>query len=210
LWNKAVERHIKESRSPLILHLATHGFFLPNQAHVTAEPASRSEDSEWVGSADVRVGGPETENPLLRSGLAFAGANTWLNGGSTLAAAEDGILNAIEVSSLELLGTELVVLSACETGLGTVHVWEGVFGLRRAFALAGAKTLVITLWKVADRQTVELMVSFYQQLLSGKSRGEALRGAQLELKKRFPSPFYWAAFICQGDSGPLTVTFDRI
>ena len=205
LWNMAMKSRLKGSRSPRILHLATHGFFLSNQGRVTAGPSSRSEDSEWVAGSDARLAGPEIENPLLRSGLALAGANTWLNRGSTRAVAEDGILNAIEVSSLELVGTELVVLSACETGLGTVHVWEGVFGLRRAFALTGAKTLVMSLWKVEDRQTVKLMVGFYRQLRSGRSRGEALRGAQLELKKRYPSPYYWAAFICQGDPRPLAV-----
>src|SRR5262249_37564700 len=129
----------------------------------------------------------------------FAGANTWALGGTLPAAAEDGILYAVEVSSLDLVGTDLAVLSACETAIGTVHVWEGVFGLRRAFALAGAKTLIMSLWQVADRQTPALMSEFYRQLLAGAPRGESLRRAQLALKKKYPSPYYWGAFICQGD-----------
>jgi CHAT domain-containing protein len=113
------------------------------------------------------------------------------------------------VLGLDLLATDLVVLSACDTGLGTVRVWEGVFGLRRAFALAGAKTLVMSFWKVPDRQTKDLMLDFYRQLLADKPRAEALREAQHELKKRYPNPFYWGAFICQGDPGPLAQLVPR-
>jgi CHAT domain-containing protein len=143
------------------------------------------------------------ENPLLRSGLALAGANTFLEHGTLPAEAEDGILTAEDVSGLDLLTTELVVLSACETGLGEIHVGEGVFGLRRAFVLAGAKTLVMSLWKVPDEQTRELMEGFYHRILSGHPRADALREAQLAMKKKYPDPFYWGAFICQGDPGPL-------
>jgi CHAT domain-containing protein len=146
---------------------------------------------------------PGMENSLVRSGLAFAGANTWRAGRSTPPGAGDGILNAVDLSSLDLLGTDLVVLSACETGLGAAHVWEGVFGMRRAFALAGASTLIMSLWEVADQQTVDLMVDFYRGLHIGKSRGEAFRKAQLALKERYSSPYYWGAFICQGEIGPL-------
>jgi CHAT domain-containing protein len=117
--------------------------------------------------------------------------------------AEDGILTAEDVSGMDLLATELVVLSAAETGLGEVRVGEGVFGLRRAFMLAGAKTLVISLWKVADQQTQELMVDFYCRIMAGQPRADALREAKLAIKARYPAPFYWGAFICQGDPGPL-------
>jgi CHAT domain-containing protein len=96
-----------------------------------------------------------------------------------------------------------VVLSACETGLGDVHVGEGVMGLRRSFVLAGAKTLVMSLWKVSNQQTQELMVDYYHCILNGEGRAEPLRNAQLELKQRYPDPFYWGAFICQGEPAPL-------
>src|SRR5581483_3334823 len=135
------------------------------------------------------------ENPLLRSGLALAGANIWLCGGSPPAEAEDGMLTAEDVTGMDLLDTELVVLSACETGLGQVHVGEGVFGLRRAFAVAGARTLVMSLWKVPDEQTKELMVDFYQRILRGEPRAEALRQAQQTVRARHPDPYYWGAFI---------------
>jgi CHAT domain-containing protein len=143
------------------------------------------------------------ENILLRSGLALAGVNTWNRGGSLPAEAEDGLLTAEDVSGLDLLRTDLVVLSACETGLGKVWNGEGVYGLRRAFVLAGAKTLVMSLWKVPDQQTQELMGEFYQRIQRGQPRAEALREAQLAMKKRYSYPYYWGAFICQGDPSPL-------
>jgi CHAT domain-containing protein len=148
-----------------------------------------------------RLAGPLPENPLLRSGLALAGVNTWLRQGNPPPEAEDGLLTAEDVSGLDLLDTELVVLSACETGLGEVRVGEGVFGLRRAFVLAGAKTLVMSLWKVPDQQTQELMADFYRRILSGQPRPDALRTAQLSLREKYPHPFYWGAFICQGEPG---------
>jgi len=115
---------------------------------------------------------------------------------------------AEDAAGLDLLDTDLVVLSACETGLGEVSVGEGVFGLRRAFVLAGARTLVMSLWKVPDEQTQELMEDFYHRMLGtdGKPpqpRAEALRDAQLAVKARHPQPFYWGAFICQGYDGVL-------
>jgi CHAT domain-containing protein len=102
-----------------------------------------------------------------------------------------------------LLATDPVVLSACETGLGEVRTGEGVFGLRRAFVLAGARTLVMSLWKVPDAQTQELMEDFYRRILAGQPRADALRQAQLALRAKHPDPFYWGAFICQGEPGPL-------
>ena len=143
------------------------------------------------------------DNPMLRSGLALAGVNTWLKNRPLIKEAEDGILTADDVAGWNLFNTELVVLSACETGLGDIVTGEGVFGLRRAFVLAGAQTLVMSLWKVPDEQTKELMVNFYKHLLSGKPRAEALREAQLQMKEKYPNPYYWGAFICQGNPGPL-------
>src|SRR5262249_6428488 len=137
-------------------------------------------------------------------GVALAGGNAFLRGGAPPEGAEDGLLTAADVAGMDLLGTELVVLSACETGLGQVHASEGVFGLRRAFVVAGAKTLVMSLWKVPDEQTQELMIDFYRRLLAGVPRAEALRQAQLQLKRRYPDPYYWGAFICQGEHAPLS------
>lgn len=194
----ALEASLKAVPSPRILHIATHGFFLPDQ------------ERDKPGTAGTGTWGRLShglENPLLRSGLALAGANTWLKHGDLPPDAEDGILTAEDVSGLELHNTELVVLSACETGLGEVQVGEGVFGLRRAFILAGAKTLVMSLWKVPDQQTQALMADFYRRILVGEPRAEALRQAQLALKAKYPDPLYWGAFICQGEPGPLKGNF---
>jgi CHAT domain-containing protein/tetratricopeptide (TPR) repeat protein len=204
LADQALEARLKACRSPRIVHLATHGFFLQDQPR---DPNKERRDLgvlAWQAEGGWgRLSGPGLENPLLRSGLALAGANTWLRKGELPAEAEDGILTAEDVSGLDLLATELVVLSACETGLGEVHAGEGVFGLRRALVLAGAKTLVMSLWKVPDAQTRELMEDFYRRILAGQPRTEALGEAQLEMKKKYPDPLYWGAFICQGDPGPL-------
>ena len=116
---------------------------------------------------------------------------------------EDGILTAEDASGLDLLFTDLVVLSACQTGLGDIKAGEGVFGLRRAFLLAGAKTLLMSLWKIPDEETQMLMEGFYKRILEGKPRAEALREAQLEVKAVSPEPLFWGAFISQGDPGPL-------
>jgi CHAT domain-containing protein len=207
----ALEGRLKTAcRSPRILHLATHGFFLPDQERdLNREGRGLGFDiGEFSSAKDgmARLSGPMMENPMLRSGLALAGANTWLKAGTLPEEAEDGLLTAEDVTGLDLLATELVVLSACETGLGQVHIGEGVFGLRRAFVLAGAKTLVMSVWKVPDEPTRELMEDFYRRLLAGEGRAEALRQAQLALKAKYPEPFYWGAFICQGDPGPLATS----
>jgi CHAT domain-containing protein/tetratricopeptide (TPR) repeat protein len=200
----ALEKRLKEHRSPRILHIATHGFFLADQERDPNE--IRTSPMEANFGASERMGYlSNLENPLLRSGLALAGANTWLQGEVLPSEAEDAILNGEDVAGLDLLDTELVVLSACETGLGDVRSGEGVFGLQRAFILAGARTLVMSLWKVPDQQTQELMVDFYRRILAGTPRAVALREAQLEVKARHPDPQYWGAFILQGDPGPLSV-----
>jgi CHAT domain-containing protein len=197
-----LETPVKRNRSPRILHIASHGFFLPD--------ARRDRDKVQLELGTiVEPGGKglsrlaHLENPLLRSGLALAGANTWLARGELPEEAEDGLLTAEDVTGMDLLATELAVLSACETGLGEVHVGEGVYGLRRAFVLAGVKTLVMSLWKVPDQQTQELMENFYQRLLKGQPRAEALRKAQLAIRERYPNPLYWGAFVSQGNPAPL-------
>jgi CHAT domain-containing protein len=114
------------------------------------------------------------------------------------------MLNAEDVAGMDLEATELVVLSACETGLGSVRVGEGVFGLRRAFLVAGAKTLLMSLWKVPDRETRGLMERFYEELLGGAGRADALREGQLAVKRRHANdPLYWGGFVCEGDPGPM-------
>ena len=135
------------------------------------------------------------ENPLRRSGLVLSGANTWKK--SPVEGAENGILLAEEVAGLNLLGAELIVLSACETALGEVDNSEGVFGLQRAFKLAGAQTLIMSLWKVDDEATSLLISGFYKNWLSGKSKQEAFKEAQRQLRAntRYASPFFWAAFV---------------
>lgn len=188
----AVERVIKACHSPRILHLATHGFFLAER------------DEATNGAATVARLKGKLHNPMLRSGLALAGANTWLARGQLPAGAEDALLNGEDVSGLDLVATELVVLSACETGLGAYQAGEGVFGLRRAFVLAGAATLVVSLWPVPDLQTQELMCDFYRRLLQGVPRADALRDAQLALKGLYPDPRYWGAFICVGNPAVMS------
>jgi len=202
--SRALEARIKSVQSPFILHLATHGFFLEDQKHDPGRELRGLGVMGWEpGIGKGRLSRLGLENPLLRSGLALAGANTFLKEGVLPEEAEDGILTAEDVSGLDLLSTELVVLSACDTGLGEVRVGEGVFGLRRAFVLAGAKTLVMSLWKVPDQQTQQLMEDFYSRVLSGQPRAEALREAQIQMKAKYLHPIYWGAFICQGDPGPL-------
>jgi CHAT domain-containing protein/tetratricopeptide (TPR) repeat protein len=199
---EALESRLKEHcRSPRILHLATHGFFLEDSPN---DPSTIAHALGLYSGNPGRLAGPLPENPLLRSGLALAGANTFLKGGTPPDEAEDGLLTAEDVSGLDLLATELVVLSACETGLGEVKTGEGVFGLQRAFTLAGARTLVMSLWSVPDEQTRELMEDFYRRLLAGEGKADALRNAQLSLRKKYPDPYFWGAFICQGDPGPLS------
>ena len=196
----ALEHHVRSLRSPLVLHLATHGYFLPDP-----------EDARTDSLEALLLGGrlaprydrlADVRNPMLRSGLALAGANGWSQGGQPPADAGDGLLSAEDVVGLDLLETQLVVLSACETGLGDVHVGEGVYGLRRAFIAAGARTLVMSLWKVPDEETRAIMTGFYTELLhQGRARGDALRAARLALRRVLPDdPFSWGAFICQGEA----------
>ena len=139
---------------------------------------------------------PRASDALVRSGLALAGAND-----ARTQSADDGLLTAVEAASLDLAGTELVVLSACDTGMGEVRTGEGVQGLRRAFAMAGASSQVMSLWQVSDDATRELMVGFYRGLIAGKGRSAALRDVQLAMRRRTDRahPFYWAAFVFAGD-----------
>lgn len=187
----ALEDKIKAlDNKPQILHLATHGFFFPKPRDKERQQAV------WLSSGNVfqeRI--RYHQHPLYRSGLALSGANhTWM-GGEPPENTEDGILTAYEVSMLDLYGTELVVLSACETGRGEASNTEGIYGLQRAFKQAGVQKLMVSLWKVPDEQTQELMGHFYQYYLLGKPIHEALEAAKATLQKKYPNPYYWAAFI---------------
>jgi CHAT domain-containing protein/tetratricopeptide (TPR) repeat protein len=187
-----------------IIHIATHGFFLPNQNMDPNKDRVLYKGSTMDMNDDDDVSFISSlENPLLRSGLALAGANAGMRGDPLPPEAEDGILLADDVTILDLSKTRLVVLSACETALGDKVVGEGVFGFRRSFVVAGAKAMVMSLWKVPDEQTQELMVNFYRHLLAGRTKIDALRDAQLLVKEKYPDPFYWGAFVCQGDPQPL-------
>lgn len=190
---QATKAALKSIPAPSILHIATHGFFLEDATGQTA-PSNGS---------GTRASGESTkvESPLLRSGLALAGANRTKRSST----GDDGILTALEASNLNLWGTRLVTLSACDTGVGEIKNGEGVYGLRRAFFLAGTESLVMSLWPVSDYVTRELMTQYYAGLKKSLGRGEALRQAQLAMLKRKgrEHPFYWASFIQAGEWGPL-------
>ena len=177
----------KQGPSPRILHIATHGFFFP--------------DVKEAGGEKVRI---ETEpvfkisdHPMIRSGLILAGGNhAWKTGKPIEPGMEDGILTAYEISQMNLSNTELVVLSACETGLGDIQGNEGVYGLQRAFKIAGAKYLIMSLWQVPDYQTQELMTAFYTKWLEQKMTiPDAFHAAQEEIRQRYEHPYFWAGFV---------------
>jgi CHAT domain-containing protein/antitoxin component YwqK of YwqJK toxin-antitoxin module len=179
LRENALEENIKDAFKPSVLHIATHGYF-------------KEDTEEWSA-------GDHDGNPLLRSGLVLAGAgreqDTSTDNMLENKIVEDGILTAYEAMNLNLDNTEIVVLSACETGLGDIRNGEGVYGLQRAFIVAGAKSIVMSLWKVNDETTQEVMVLFYENWLKGGSKADAFRQAQFELRKKYPSPYYWGAFV---------------
>ncbi|BAY28681.1 peptidase-like protein [Nostoc carneum NIES-2107] len=191
LGKQATEAAIKQLNAPRILHLATHGFFLPDKE---VQPPSNNLNQQLEKPPALNI-----ENPLLRSGLALAGFNNRQNKQKT--DTDDGVLTALEVAGLNLRGTELVVLSACETGLGDVKIGGGVYGLRRALVIAGSQTQLLSLWQVADDSTKDLMVKYYEKLQAGKGRHEALREVQLEFLKnpQYQHPYYWASFIPSGN-----------
>ncbi|MBD3232660.1 MAG: CHAT domain-containing protein [candidate division Zixibacteria bacterium] len=186
--SEAVLKTLEES--PRIVHLATHGFFCPK--------------SSFTGKSSFH------ENPLLYSGLALSGANNLFvdndENDSRIHQLEDGLLTSLEVSGLSLMDTELVVLSACRSGMGEIKNGEGVFGLRRSFQHAGTKSILMSMWDVPDKETRELMISYYRYWLSGESKSAALRISAIELlEKRREEygcghPLFWGGFMLVGDS----------
>jgi CHAT domain-containing protein/Tfp pilus assembly protein PilF len=192
---QATTAALRQVHSPEILHIATHGFFLEDRQLTSAGERSvqpLSNDSERA-LRQLEQRGIPVESPLLRSGLALAGANEHKED-------DNGILTALEVTGLNLWGTKLVTLSACDTGVGEVKNGDGVHGLRRALVLAGSETQLMSLWAVSDRATRELMVSYYSRLKHGEGRGESLRRVQLNMlnKMKWRHPYFWASFIQSG------------
>ncbi len=198
---EALEEVMKRLQGPRLLHIATHGFFLVDEnqqpvcsggAGITAAPAHTPDTARLK------------EDPMLRSGLVFTGANRVASGEAGPAGMDDGILTAYEAMALNLEGTALVVLSACETGLGQAQAGEGVFGLRRALQVAGAQSVMMSMWEVPDVETQRLMKLFYAKWLGGEEKHQALREAQLELRAQIKqetgrdSPQEWGAFVLVG------------
>jgi CHAT domain-containing protein/tetratricopeptide (TPR) repeat protein len=180
----ASEESIKklDGHSPSIMHLATHGFFLPDP---TTDSVTKSTSKNLYALSN---------DPLVRSGIVVSGANNAWNGTEPPTGIENGIVTAYEIAQLDLHQTQLVVLSACETALGDLQGTEGVFGLQRALKIAGVKNIIVSLWQVPDKETVELMTAFYTNLLSGKEVREAFYLAQKEMRSKY-APFFWAAFV---------------
>ena len=176
IQNDASEQNIRKVNNPKILHIATHGFFVKE-----AEPGDKTMGIESDRSS---------ANPMLRSGILLANAEEAINGKS-----EFGILTAYEAMNLNLDQTEIVVLSACETGLGDVKNGEGVYGLQRAFLVAGVDAIMMSLWKVNDEATQKLMSSFYKNYLLLNDKQKAFKAAQNELKTVYKDPYYWGAFV---------------
>lgn len=188
---QATKTALQQAAAPTILHIATHGFFLD-------DPTGGERGARALRETDFAP----IANPLLRSGLALSGANQLKR---AAAQTDDGILSALEAAGLDLWGTQLVVLSACDTGVGEVKTGEGVYGLRRALVLAGSEAQVLSLWPVSDLATRDLMIEYYRRLQQGAGRTESLREAQLQLLRRgrargldFNHPYYWASFIQSG------------
>jgi CHAT domain-containing protein len=206
MGGKATKAALAALTGPAMLHVATHGFYARN-AGPAATHAPSPGANRLMGNArgmfidDVAALPPspprseDLADSLDRAGLAMAGAN---QGAS-------GIVTARELSGFDWWGTQLVVLSACETGVGAVASGDGVYGMRRAMVLAGTASQIVSLWSVSDAATRELMQELYRQLARGTGRAEALRQAKRRLlqQPRFAHPYYWAAFIPAGDWTPL-------
>ncbi|MCL2924541.1 MAG: tetratricopeptide repeat protein [Trichodesmium sp. MAG_R04] len=178
----ATENALKQIKNPNFLHIATHGFFL-------SKPTSEN-------STDIY-------NPLFLSGLVFARVEQQHSEG------DDGIFTAYEATFLNLVGTQLVVLSAYDTGKGNISAWEGIYGLRRAFVIAESESQMISLWKVGDNATKDLMAAYYQRLKAGKGRRDALLEIQRDWLKgeKYQHPYYWGSFVFSGDGTPMEFSY---
>jgi CHAT domain-containing protein len=182
----ATEASLKNVKGPSLMHIATHGYFL--------------KDVDQAGSAFGIHLENANDNPLLRSGLMLAGAAQTVSGSATpsLGSNDNGILTAYEAMNMNLEGTNLIVLSACETGLGDVKAGEGVYGLQRAFLVAGADALIMSLWKVDDAATQQLMTNFYTNWIKLGNKQKAFKQAQIQLMAKYKEPYFWGAFVMMG------------
>ncbi len=185
---QATEENLKQMMMPHVLHVATHAYFLSDL------PADKDQKTFGIHMQNVEA------NPLLRSGLLLAGAasNNRSAADALKLTSEDGVLTAYEAMNLNLNQTELVVLSACETALGEVKNGEGVYGLQRAFLVAGAQSVLMSLWKVNDESTTELIQQFYKNWLSGQDKFTALAHAQQTIREKYEEPYHWAPFVLIG------------
>jgi CHAT domain-containing protein len=186
----------KKKEVPRVIHLATHAYYQPDLAG-----AARKGDQQRAATHQ-RLAAQGDENPLLRSGIVLAGANQ-----PEADPEDDGYLTALEVARLNWKGTEMVVISACQSGKGDITAGEGVYGLKRAIAVAGARSSLLSLWNVDDRATAAFMVSFYSKLKAGIGRSDALSTTQKEFREHeiisWRHPYVWAAFQLSGDWGRL-------
>lgn len=187
LQKNATESNLKQIKGPALVHIATHGYFL--------------QDVNKQGSAFGIHLENANDNPLLRSGIILAGGAATVSGNKApnLQSNDNGILTAYEAMNLNLEGTDLIILSACETGLGDVKAGEGVYGLQRAFLVAGADALIMSLWKVDDAATQQLMTNFYQNWVKLGNKQKAFKQAQLQLMAKYKEPYYWGAFVMMGN-----------
>ena len=181
-------------KKPKILHIASHSFYLENKS-TNIESSKKLLKSRNLSRLNYLS---KNENPLLRSGIVLAGANDLDTNEE-----DDGYLTALEVTQLDLNDTELVVISGCESGKGDIKNGDAIYGLKRAISVAGSESSVLSLWKVDDQVTAEFMSKFYQRLITGEGKSEALLNTQLEFRnhknKDFRHPYYWAAFQLSGD-----------
>jgi CHAT domain-containing protein len=240
LQTQATEQALKQVQRPQILHIATHGYFLDHPTTLVNQTVSNTTRGIEYIPTTSELDELRRSNPLLRSWLFFAGANgnatkiaanvtnptrndssdAVTKGVNALDAAitanqdtklDDGILTALEAAALNLFGTKLVVLSACQTGLGEIQNGEGVYGLRRALVIAGAESQLTSLWAIDDAATRDLMGRYYELLRQGAGRHAALRQVQLEFLMATPNnrktsrahPYYWAGFVLSGEWGTL-------
>ncbi len=182
---EASETNFKAVKGPQLMHIATHGYFL-------ADTDLQGGDALGVNAESAK------NNPLLRSGLILAGAKSKGDSDVDLTSSDNGILTAYEAMNLDLVGTDLIVMSACETGLGDVKSGEGVYGLQRAFLVAGANAMIMSLWKVDDAATQQLMTNFYSNWTKSGNKLKAFKLAQQQLMIKYKDPYYWGAFVMMG------------